>query len=438
MSNEVFLPQPGHSLNLIPSRRQNLNWKRTFLKALSLNLAILIVLAANQHTNAETPEDRAVVASIGDKALIANNNQLAIDQYSSISDPTDKTMYNLGIAYYRIGNLENASQQFRQVIGSQNDAVAASARFNLGNARYAQALKVINPEKTVEDAGDTGLPPSDTSTRSGTSEDIENAIKLLQAAITQYRSSLRIMPTDEDARANIELAQNLIEQLQDQQQQDQQQQDQQQQDQQQQDQQQQDQQQQDQQQQDQQQQDQQQQDQQQQDQQQQDQQQQDQQQQDQQQQDQQQQDQQQQDQQQQDQQQQDQQQQDQQQQDQQQQDQQQQDQQQQDQQQQEQQQPQSAEDRDRSPTEMQAPEQRKDETETETPDNKSAGELTAVNEQESTPEQQTTEPVAAVSDQMTEEEARKLLQSIRDRDMLRRLRKQAAQRALRVPVERDW
>ncbi len=323
MSNEVFLPQPGHSLNLIPSRRENLNWKRTFLKALSLNLAILIVLAANQHTNAETPEDRAVVASIGDKALIANNNQLAIDQYSSISDPTDKTMYNLGIAYYRIGNLENASQQFRQVIGSQNDAVAASARFNLGNARYAQALKVINPEKTVEDAGDTGLPPSDTSTRSGTSEDIENAIKLLQAAITQYRSSLRIMPTDEDARANIELAQNLIEQLQDQQQQ-------------------------------------------------------------------------------------------------------------------EQQQPQSAEDRDRSPTEMQAPEQRKDETETETPDNKSAGELTAVNEQESTPEQQTTEPVAAVSDQMTEEEARKLLQSIRDRDMLRRLRKQAAQRALRVPVERDW
>ena len=87
---------------------------------------------------------------------------------------------------------------------------------------------------------------------------------------------------------------------------------------------------------------------------------------------------------------------------------------------------------------MQAPEQPKDETETETPYNKSAGELTAVNEQEGSPEQQATEPVAAVSDQMTEEEARKLLQSIRDRDMLRRLRKQAAQRALRVPVERDW
>ena len=67
-----------------------------------------------------------------------------------------------------------------------------------------------------------------------------------------------------------------------------------------------------------------------------------------------------------------------------------------------------------------------------------SGELTAANEAPNASERQATEPVRVATDQMTEEEARKLLQSIRDRDMLRRLRKQAAERALRVPVERDW
>ncbi len=67
-----------------------------------------------------------------------------------------------------------------------------------------------------------------------------------------------------------------------------------------------------------------------------------------------------------------------------------------------------------------------------------SGELTAANEDPNASERQAAEPVRVATDQMTEEEARKLLQSIRDRDMLRRLRKQAAERALRVPVERDW
>ena len=68
----------------------------------------------------------------------------------------------------------------------------------------------------------------------------------------------------------------------------------------------------------------------------------------------------------------------------------------------------------------------------------SSGELTAVNEQEEPLDHKPGEPTLVNTNQMTEEEARKLLQSIRDRDMLRRLRKQAAERALRVPVERDW
>ncbi|MDB4807224.1 hypothetical protein OAH22_00060 [bacterium] len=309
---------------------------------------------------ADTPPVKENLATAGDVALQSNDNNLAIEKYTAITQPGDETIYNLGIAHYRNGDLQQAANQFRMVIGSQNDSVAARSRFNLGNAFYSQALTKLNPPATDTATPTAAQPPTVTTPTTlsasqdpSASQDAEAGMKLLRSAITQYRSALRIDSDDTDARANIELAQSLIDEIeqQDQQQQDQQQQDQQQQDQQQQDQQQQ---------------------------------------------------------------------------------QQQQDQQQQDQQQQDQQE--------------NTPDQKKldstDEVESENEGDDSSdpasGELTAVNEQGDASDQERGEPALVNTDQMTEEEARKLLQSIRDRDMLRRLRKQAAERALRVPVERDW
>jgi Ca-activated chloride channel family protein len=39
---------------------------------------------------------------------------------------------------------------------------------------------------------------------------------------------------------------------------------------------------------------------------------------------------------------------------------------------------------------------------------------------------------------MTTQEAEKMLQAIRDQEMLRRLRRQAAERNQHIPVDRDW
>ncbi|MGI9469411.1 MAG: tetratricopeptide repeat protein, partial [Rubripirellula sp.] len=219
-------------------------------------LTCVLVLLCTYPALADNPPIKENLATAGDAALQSNDNNLAIDKYTAIIQPSDETIYNLGIAHYRNGDLQQAAEQFRMVIGSQNDSLAARARFNLGNAFYSQALTQLKPP-----AADNAAPTSAQATTATTptaSQDVESGVKLLRSAITQYRSALRIDANDTDARANIELAQSLIdeiEQQQDQQQQDQQQQDQQQQDQQQQDQQQQDQQQQDQQQQDQQQQD---------------------------------------------------------------------------------------------------------------------------------------------------------------------------------------
>ena len=68
--------------------------------------------------------------------------------------------------------------------------------------------------------------------------------------------------------------------------------------------------------------------------------------------------------------------------------------------------------------------------------------LTAANEAASDDEEPQ-QKVAIASDSekegaMSREEALKMLQSVRDRDMLRRLRQEQLERSRRRPVDRDW
>jgi Ca-activated chloride channel family protein len=99
--------------------------------------------------------------------------------------------YNMAVAQYRKGDMAAAEGLFKQASASENDALAAKARYNLGNCNYAAALRSAE---------------SDHST----------AIKGLEKAIENYRSALEIDPNDADSRANIELASAMIDKLGDQ------------------------------------------------------------------------------------------------------------------------------------------------------------------------------------------------------------------------------
>ncbi len=363
---------------------------------------LLATLVLSSAARAQTAQNFAESINQANQWVRDQKLAEAIDLFSEIvasdSRQQEQLDYNLAIAHYRNRNYDAANSLFSETAKSLDSNLAANSRYNLGNGYYAQGLENME-------------------------SDPQSAINLFKTSIKHFRSSLRLNRDNPDARVNIELANKAIQELQqDQEQQDQEQQDQEQQDQEQQDQEQQDQQQQDQQQQDQQQQDQQQQDQQQQDQQQQDQQQQDQQQQDQQQQDQQQQDQQQQDQQQQDQ--------------------QQQDQQQQDQQQQDQQL--SNEKRNRSDSGNDGEKEDQDsratngESDDSTERQPTDGELTTENQSPQDETETQPNPEEIEQRMMTKEEALKMLQSVRDRDLMRRLRRLRRERSRRVPVERDW
>ena len=97
--------------------------------------------------------------------------------------------YNRGVALYRSGDIESAKTAFERASSSTESSLAANARYNLGNCLYTDASRIA-------------------------SQDREAAIQALQQAIAHYRGGLAANPNLADARANIELANEWIKILQ--------------------------------------------------------------------------------------------------------------------------------------------------------------------------------------------------------------------------------
>lgn len=117
----------------------------------------------------------------------------AIENYREIpvTDLTqDELNYNSGVALYRQGEVDQARALFSETSTSTNNSLAAAARYNLGNCSYTDAVATAEQDK-------------------------QSAIDSLNQAITQYRASLRANPKHVDARANIELAVALRKKLED-------------------------------------------------------------------------------------------------------------------------------------------------------------------------------------------------------------------------------
>ncbi len=106
--------------------------------------------------------------------------------------------YNLAVAQFRKGDLDAAQSLFQTAASSDDPAIAAASRYNLGNCLYGNALTTAEQDKPA-------------------------AIEQLHQAISHYRGSLRSNPDNADARANIELAGQLIRKLEEEQKQDEQQ-----------------------------------------------------------------------------------------------------------------------------------------------------------------------------------------------------------------------
>ncbi|MCA9170454.1 MAG: hypothetical protein KDB23_22405, partial [Planctomycetales bacterium] len=187
------------------------------MKDATRNMTV-VLLATLTLTVAASPvraQQSLPTASIAQQINAANElvrqgqNDSAIALYRQLPAGTveqDELNYNLAVANYRNGDLAEAQRLFATTASVANTRIAADSRYNLGNCQYAAALKAAEQDKPAAIAG-------------------------LREAIGNYRSSLRLSDNNPDARANIELAAELIRKLEEQQEQEQQQQDQQQQDQ---------------------------------------------------------------------------------------------------------------------------------------------------------------------------------------------------------------
>jgi Ca-activated chloride channel family protein len=164
--------------------------QRPLVGAASLLIGLLFPLPAE----AEPDPSWSIPQRINAATRLLKNEQYpeAINAFNEIEGAAqhrDELNYNSAIAHYRNGDLAAAEGLFRNAAASANSRLAADSRFNLGNSQYSQALEMAQADATA-------------------------AIEKLKSAVASYRGSLRIDPENADARANIELAGQLIRQLQ--------------------------------------------------------------------------------------------------------------------------------------------------------------------------------------------------------------------------------
>jgi len=176
-------------------------------KTICASLALASLACGAPLWAGESERNSALEINKANELLRGGDVDSALGAYQAASELVPESAnlsYNTAVAQYRKGDVAAAEHLFQTAAATDDDAIAAKARYNLGNCDYASALPLAEKDRPA-------------------------AIVRLESAITNYRSSLDVDPSDADARANIELASQLIDKLREEQKQDEQQQEQQQQ-----------------------------------------------------------------------------------------------------------------------------------------------------------------------------------------------------------------
>lgn len=166
------------------------NLSKTLLALPALLLAATAVL---QPVSGQVASDANPARQINQaNALVREGNyEEALQEYGQIQTSEtarDVLDYNQAVAQFRKGEVDAAESLFASSASSADPAIAADSRYNLGNCLYTRALKSAETDKSA-------------------------ALEQLGQAISHYRGSLRGNPDNADARANIELANEMIRKL---------------------------------------------------------------------------------------------------------------------------------------------------------------------------------------------------------------------------------
>ena len=165
--------------------------------------AALILLPGIANAQSPTSTNQTVAAKINaaNDLVRQNEHSQAIEAFNAIEatkpSDSDALNYNLAVAHYGNSDFDAALTLLAESAKSSNDRIAADSRYNIGNCHFAKSLPLAQqPEASIEE---------------------------LELAVEHYRSAIRLDRQHADARENLERAKKLIEQLKQNQQSDQQQ-----------------------------------------------------------------------------------------------------------------------------------------------------------------------------------------------------------------------
>lgn len=170
-------------------------------------LPAIVLLAPFGSASAQTPRENLAT---GLQHFDAGRYTEALDAFKQAGEPADplvlpELLHNRAAAHFKLGDYAAARDLWVRVAGMRDARWEAAARFNLGNCSYREALdKVARPAEPQPDAA---APPTDAAANA------KSAIALLDRAIEQYRDAIRLDAQRGDARANIELAEQLKKKL---------------------------------------------------------------------------------------------------------------------------------------------------------------------------------------------------------------------------------
>ena len=166
------------------------------LKYQILNYCLFICLC----TNAQSIDSKMSLSE-GNKTYKNGNYDTSVYNYQSsfLADTSNiSAIYNNGNAAYMKGDFEEARSNFKKYINSStNNIEKANAHFNIGNSLLTEYQQEVKSQKKQ---------PNN---------------ELLQNAVEEYKSSIRLNNNDDDARYNLSYAMRLIQQNKDQQNKDQ-------------------------------------------------------------------------------------------------------------------------------------------------------------------------------------------------------------------------
>jgi len=164
---------------------------------LRIAVASAAMIVAGAHAAAQTTPQPADV-----QAMIAQAREAA-EQLLAKPDARPERLYNAGVAMYRAGELGLARDLFEAAAGRGRADLASRSMYNRGTTRYAESLKEM---QAAQQPGQSPSPDAQPDAQQQVMETLERAVRELKDAV-------RADPTNENARANAELAHRVLKEL---------------------------------------------------------------------------------------------------------------------------------------------------------------------------------------------------------------------------------